>query len=74
MRRQFGIDPEVDGSEAAGGLVAAGRGHGWRGPQWHHGANLGLLDDVALLREPADPPSQVEETNLEQGNAPISML
>jgi len=68
LRREFGIDPEVDGSEAAGGLGDAGRGHGWRGPQWDQGANqggAGVLDDVALLREPADPPSQVEETDLE---------
>jgi len=74
LRLEFGIDPEVDGSEAAGGLGDAGRGHGRRGPQWDRGANLGVLDDVALLREPADAPSQVEETDLEGGNAPISIL
>jgi len=76
LRQEFGIDPEVDGTEAAGGLGDAGRGHGRRGPQWDQGANLGVLDDVALLREPADAPSQVEETDLEEpeGNAPISIL
>ena len=36
-------------------------------------ANLGVLNDVALLRELADTPSQVEETDLEEGNAPISI-
>ena len=65
MRQEFGIDLEVDGSEAAGGLGETGRGDGRRGPQWDQGANLGVLDDVALLREPADALSQVEETDLE---------
>jgi len=74
LRRKFGIDPEVDGSEAAGGLGDPVRGHGRRGAQWDQGANLGVLDDVHLLREPADAPSQVEETDLEEGNAPISIL
>jgi len=74
LRQEFEIDPEVDGSEAAGGLRDAGRGHGQRGPQWDQGANLGVLDDVALLREPSDTPSQIEETDLEEGNAPISIL
>jgi len=32
LRREFGIDPEVDGSEAAGGLRDAESGHGGRGP------------------------------------------
>jgi len=73
-RREFGIDPEVDISEANGGLGDAGRGHGRRGPQWDQGANLGLLEDVALLRVLADTPSQVEETDLEEGNAPISIV
>jgi len=73
LRREFGIDPEVDGSEAAGCLRDAGRGHGRHGPHWDQGANLGVLDDVALLREPVDAPSQVEETDLDQGNAPISI-
>jgi len=49
LRREFGIDPEVDGSEAAGGLGQAGRGHGWCRPQWDQEANLGVLDDVALV-------------------------
>jgi len=57
LRGEFGIDLEVDGSEAAGGLGDTGRGHGRRGPQPDQGANLGVLDDVALLREPADGPS-----------------
>ena len=74
LRQEFGIDPEVDGSEAAGSLRDAGRGHGRHGPQWDQGANLGVLDDVALMREPADVTSQVEETDLEEGNAPISIL
>ena len=73
MRREFGIDPEVDGSEAAGGLGDSGRAHGQRGPQWDPGANLGVLEDVALLREPVDA-SQVEETDLAKGNASISIL
>jgi len=34
LRRELGIDPEVDGSEAAGGFRDPGRGHGRRGPQW----------------------------------------
>jgi len=34
LRRDFGIDPEVDGLEAAGGLGDTGRGHGRREPQW----------------------------------------
>jgi len=74
LRQEFGIDLEVDGSEAAGGLRDTGRGHGQCGPQWDQGANLGVLDDVALMREPADVTSQVEETDLEEGNAPISIL
>jgi len=74
LRREFGMDPEVDRSEATGGLEDPGRGHVWRGPQWDQGADLGVLDDVALLREPADAPSQVEETGLEEGNAHISIL
>jgi len=74
LRRESAIDPEVDGSEAASGLRAAGRGHGRHGPQWDQGANLGVLDNIALLREPVDAPSPVEETNLEEGNAPISIL
>jgi len=45
----------------------AGRGHGWPGLQLDQGANLRVLDDVALLREPADARSQVEETDLEEG-------
>ena len=68
LRREFGIDSEVDGSEAAGGLGDTGRGHGQRGPQWDQGANLGVLDDVALLWEPADALSPVEETDLHQEN------
>jgi len=64
LRREFGIDPEVDGSEAAGGLGEAGRGHGQRRQQWDQGANLGVLDDVAQLRGPADASSKVEETDL----------
>jgi len=74
LRREFGMDPEMDGSEAAGGLGDTDSGHGWRRLQWDQGANMGVLDDVALLREPADVPSQVEETDLEEGNAPISIL
>jgi len=74
LRREFGIDLEVDESEAAGGLSDTGRGHGRRRPHWDQVANLGVLDDVALLRELADAPSQVEETDLEEGNAPISIL
>ena len=34
---------------------------------------MGVLDDVAQLREPADVRSQVEESDLEEGNAPISL-
>jgi len=49
LRREFGMDLEVDGSEAAGGLGDAGRGHGRHGFQWDQVANLGVLDDVALL-------------------------
>ena len=64
----------MDGSEAASGHREAGRGHDRRGPQWDQGANLGVLDDVALLRESADAPSQFEETDLEEGNASISIL
>jgi len=74
LRREFGIDREVDGFGAVGGLRDAGRGHGRRGPQWDNRANLEVLDDVALLRELADAPSQVEETDLEEGNPPISIL
>jgi len=74
LRREFGIDPEVDGSEATGRLRDAGRGHGRHRPQWDQGANLGVFDDVALSREPADALSQVEKTDLEEGNAPISIL
>jgi len=74
LRREFGINPEMDGSEAAGGLRKAERGHGRCGPQWDQGANLGVLDDVALLQQPADAPSQVEETDLEEGNALINIL
>ena len=73
MRWEFGIDLEVDRSAAAGGLREGGRGHGRRGLQWDQGVNLGVLDDVALLGVPADAPSQVEETDLEEGNAPISI-
>jgi len=36
--------------------------------------NLGVLDDVTLLLELVDAQSQVEETDLEEGNAPISIL
>jgi len=64
----------VEGSEAACGHGDAGRGDGRRRPQWDQGANLGALDDEALLREPVDALSQVEETNLEERNAPISIL
>jgi len=74
LRWEFGLVPEVDASEAAGGLREAGRAHGRRRPQCYQGANLGLLDDVALLGELADALSQVEETDLEEGNAPISIL
>ena len=35
---------------------------------------LGVLDDVTLLRELADAPSQVEDTDLEEGNPAISIL
>jgi len=49
LRREFGIDPEVDGSEAAAALTDLWKGHGWRGPQSDQGANLGVLDDTALL-------------------------
>jgi len=45
----FVIDPELDGSEVTGGLGDAGRGDGWRARRWHQWANLGVLDDVALL-------------------------
>ena len=71
MKQEFAIDPEVDGSQAAGCLGDAGRGHGRCRPQWDQRANMGVIDNVALLREPADAPSQVEETDLEEGNAPI---
>jgi len=74
LRREFGINREVDVSEAAGGLGHAVRGHGWCGLPWDQGANPGVLDDVALLQEQVDTPSQVEETDLEEGNAPISIL
>jgi len=57
LRRGFGIDPEVDGSEAAGGLGDAGRGHGRRRLQWNQWANSGLLDYVTLLQGLADLPS-----------------
>ena len=63
----------MDGSEATGSLGYAGRGHAGHGPQWHQEANLEVLDDVALLREPAEAPSEVEKTDLEEGNAPISI-
>jgi len=68
------MDPEVDRSEAAGGLRDTGRGRGCRGLEWDHGVNLGVLDDVALLLEPPDTPSPVEATDLEKGNAHISIL
>jgi len=74
LRLEFAIDLGVDGSEATGGLGHAGRRHGRRGPQWDQGANLGVSDDVALLREAADAASQVEETPLEEVIAPISIL
>jgi len=74
LRREFRIDPEVDVSEAANGPRDAGRGHGRHRLQWDQGANLGVLEDVALLPESADPPSQVEETDLQGGNAPISIV
>jgi len=74
LRREVGIDPEGDRSEAAGGPEDADRGHGWRRPQWDQGANLRVLDDIALLQEPADMPSQVEETDLTEGNPRISIL
>ena len=32
LRREVGIDLEVDGSEATGSLGDARRGHGWRAP------------------------------------------
>ena len=63
----------MDESEATSGLRDAGTGHGRRGQQWDQGGNLGVLDDVALLPEPADAPAHVEETDLEEGNAPISI-
>jgi len=56
LRQEVGIDPEVDGLEAACGLGDAGRGHGRRRQQWEQGANLGVLDDVALVQAPADTP------------------
>ena len=71
---EFGIDPEVDGSEAPGRLGEARRGHGRHRPQCNQGAYLWLLDDVALLRVLADGPLHVEETDLVEGNAPISIL
>ena len=74
LRREFGIDPEMDRSEAAAGLGDTGRGHGWRRLQWYQGANLGVLHDVARLRDLAEAPSQFEETNQEEGNASISIL
>ena len=49
LRREFGIDPEMDGLQGAGGVGDAGRGYGRRGQQWHQGANLGVLDNVSLL-------------------------
>jgi len=45
----FGMDAEVHGSVANGGLGDAGRGHGRRRAQRVQVANLWLLDDVALL-------------------------
>jgi len=33
----FGIDPDVDGSQAAGGLGDEARGHGGRGPNGIYG-------------------------------------
>jgi len=74
LRSVIRIYPEMDGSDAAGSLREAGRGHGQRGLQQDQGVNLGLLDDVALLQEPPDVPSQVEETDLEERNVPISIL
>ena len=74
MRQEFGINFEVDGSEGAGRLGDTGRRHGRQGVQWDQGANLGVLDDVALLREPGDALSKVEETDLEEWNASISIL
>jgi len=74
LRQEFGMHPGVDGSEAAGILEEAGRGNGRCRLQWDTWANLRVLDNVALLGEQADASSQVEETALEEGNAPISIL
>jgi len=74
LRQEFGIVPEVDGLEASGGLEDAQRGACRVGLQCDQGANLGVFYNVALLREPADGPSQVEEADLVKGNAPINVL
>lgn len=54
LRREFGSDPEVEGSEAAGGRADTGRGHGQREAQRDQGANLRAVVDVAQLGEPED--------------------
>jgi len=74
LRQEFGIDLVVDGSEAAGGLKDPGRGHARHRIHADQGANMVVLDDVARLPEPVDMLSQVEETDQEEGNAPISIL
>lgn len=65
LRREFGSDPTLEESEAAGGLAARGRGQGQREPQRDQGANPRAPADAALFREPEDAPSQVEETDPE---------
>ena len=74
LRLELGIDPEADESGAVGGLVGAARGDGGRALQQDQGANLRVLDDAALLREPVDMALQVEENDSEEGNAPIIIL
>jgi len=49
LRQEFGIDLEVDGSEAAAGLADPGRGQGWHRAQSNQGANQGVLNEIAVL-------------------------
>ena len=63
LRREFGSNPELDESEAAGGPGDIGGRYGQHKQQRDRGVNLGARVSAVPLREPTDTQSQVEETD-----------
>jgi len=62
LRREFGSDTELDGLEAAGGLMDTG-GPVWQEPRREHGPNPGALVGAAQFQDPGEAESHVEETD-----------